>query len=226
VVIANEVLDAMPVHRFTIRDGAVQGLGVGWDGEAFVERACAPGPDLEQAVAALQAAGHPLGEGYCSEVNLRATPWVTALGEVLEAGIALLIDYGYSRAEYYRAERTMGTLMCHYRHRAHPDPYRLVGLQDITAYVDFSAVAQAGVAAGLALLGYAPQALFLLACGLDQLLAESDPEDIQAHFRLVQGAKRLVLPTEMGERFQVLALGRGIGEPLLGFTLRDLRGRL
>jgi SAM-dependent MidA family methyltransferase len=226
VAIANEVLDAMPVHRFTLREGEMQGLGVGWDGVALVERTCAASPDLKLAVAALQAAGYPLGEGYCSEVNLRAAPWIATLGEILEAGVALLIDYGYPGAEYYRAARSMGTLMCHYRHRAHPDPYRLVGLQDITAHVDFSRVAQAGTAAGLNLLGYATQAHFLLACGLDQLLAESDPEDTQSHLRLVQGAKYLVMPTEMGERFQVLALGRNVGEPLLGFTLRDLRGRL
>lgn len=228
VVLANEILDAMPVHRFTIQNGRVYALGVGWDESAsvFVERTCPPGADLQQVVAALQTAGHPLVEDYRSEVNLRATPWIAALGKMLDAGIALLIDYGYSRAEYYRADRTMGTLMCHYRHRAHPDPYRLVGLQDITASVDFSAVAHAGKDAKLALLGYTTQANFLLGCGLDHLLAESAPVDAQAHWSLVEGAKRLLLPAEMGERFQVLALGRGLEEPLIGFTLRDLRGRL
>ena len=195
------------------------------------------GKNFEEFAAPLQSAGlaeavqrlkesAPLGEGYESEINLRAAPWLSALGGMLEAGVALLIDYGYPWREYYLPERNTGTLMCHYRHRAHSDPYRFVGLQDITAHVDFSAVAQGGIDAGMELAGYSSQANFLLACGLDELIGESDPNDVEAHMRLVQGVKRLLLPGEMGERFQVMALARGVVEPLLGFSLRDLRGRL
>jgi len=226
VVLANEVLDAMPVHRFRIDDGAVRELAVGWGDGGFVELAATASPALAAAVRGLQEQGFILDDGYLSEINLRAGPWVEALGECLEAGAALLIDYGYPRREYYLPERSMGTLMCHYRHRAHPDPYRLVGLQDITAYVDFTAVAEAGGTAGMELAGYTSQANFLLACGLEKLLAESDPNDVAAHFQLVQGVKRLILPGEMGERFQVMALARGLDEPLLGFSLRDFRARL
>jgi SAM-dependent MidA family methyltransferase len=140
--------------------------------------------------------------------------------------VALLIDYGYPRSEYYHPQRSMGTLMCHYRHRAHPDPFRLVGLQDITAHVDFSAVAEAAEAAGLALGGYTTQAFFLLGCGLDRLVAESDPGDSGAHLQVVQEVRHLTLPTAMGESFKVIGLTRGFGEPLAGFGLRDLRDRL
>ena len=226
VAIANEVLDAMPAHRFRIDAGETREVFVRWEEGGFGEFA-APvrSAGLAEAVKQLQETA-ALGDGYESEINLRAAPWLSALGGVLEAGAALLIDYGYPRREYYLPERGMGTLMCHYRHRAHPDPYRFVGLQDITAYVDFTAVAQAGGDAGLELAGYSSQANFLLACGLEELLAASDPHDVEAHMRLVQGSKRLLLPSEMGERFQVMALARGISEPLVGFSLRDLRGRL
>ncbi len=227
VAIANEVLDAMPVHRFVMRGGTIRELFVRWNGSGFEEFSASPeSSGLAAAVQRLTDGGVQLGDGYLSELNLRAGPWVGALGGAFEAGVALLIDYGYPRREYYLPERTMGTLMCHYRHRAHSDPYRLVGLQDITAYVDFSAVVEAGAAAGMSLGGYTSQANFLLACGLDELLADSDPADVEAHMQQVQGAKRLILPSEMGERFQVMALARGFAEPLLGFSLRDLRGRL
>jgi SAM-dependent MidA family methyltransferase len=227
VAIANEVLDAMAVHRFVMRDGVVRELSVRWNGSGFEEFAASPeSTGLAAAVHGLMEGGVQLCDGYLSELNLRAGPWITALGRMFEAGVAMLIGYGYPRSEYYLPERTMGTLMCHYRHRAHPDPYRFVGLQDITAYVDFSAVAEAGAAAGMSLAGYTTQANFLLACGLEELLADSDPADVEAHMQRVQGAKRLILPSEMGERFQVMALARDFAAPLLGFSLRDLRGRL
>ncbi len=227
VAIANEVLDAMPVHRFVMGGGAVRELFVRWNGSGFEEFAAPPeSAGLAAAVRRLTGEPEQLDDGYLSELNLRAGPWIEALGGMIEAGVVLLIDYGYPRREFYLPERTMGTLMCHYRHRAHGDPYRLVGLQDITAYVDFSAVAEAGAAAGMSLGGYTSQANFLLSCGLEELLAESDPADVEAHMQRVQGAKQLILPSEMGERFQVMALTRDFTAPLLGFSLRDLRGRL
>lgn len=227
VVIANEVLDAMSVHRFVLQHAAVREVFVRWGGDRFEEFSGeSVGSTLTAAVESLLEEGLGLSDGYSSEINLRVGPWLAVLGRALEAGVALLIDYGYPRREYYLAERTMGTLMCHYRHRAHPDPYRFVGLQDITAHVDFTALGRAGEDAGLVLAGYTTQANFLLSSGLDALLAESDPADVASHMDRVQGAKRLILPTEMGERFQVLALARDFDEPLLGFALRDLRSRL
>jgi SAM-dependent MidA family methyltransferase len=227
VVIANEVLDAMPVSRFAIEEAGVAEIVVGWSEAGFVEQTMpVRSPGLAGAVARLQDAGLACAPGYRSEINLRAAPWIAALAECLETGLALVIDYGYPRGEYYLPERSMGTLICHYRHRAHTDPYRLVGLQDITASVDFSALADAAVTAGMGIAGFTTQSNFLLGLGIEQLLAASDPTDVESHLALVQGAKRLLLPSQMGERFQVLGLVRDLDPDLSGFSLRDLRGRL
>ena len=145
---------------------------------------------------------------------------------MLSQGVVLLIDYGYPRTEYYHPQRCTGTLMCHYRHRAHPDPYRWVGLQDITSHVDFSAAALTAVEAGFSLAGYTTQAHFLMGNGLDELVAASDPNDMTRHMELVQGVKRLTLPSEMGERFKVLGLTKEMQSEFAGFRLLNLQGRL
>jgi SAM-dependent MidA family methyltransferase len=198
----------------------VRPAGEGW--EEVVADPVSPG--VVEAVRALQARGLATEPGYASEVNLRLSPWLAALGQAMGRGFALLIDYGYPRAEYYHPERCSGTLMCHYRHRAHADPYRYVGLQDITAHVDFSLLAEAGIAAGWSLAGFTTQAHFLLGCGLDGLLAEAAARE--DGMDLVLGAKQLVLPSAMGERFRVLGLVKGLAGDWCGFGLRDLRGRL
>ncbi len=223
VVLANELVDALPVHRFRIEDGRVLEQFVAWRGEvpALVWDAPAS-PGLEPAVAALG----PLPDDYESEICLRAAPWIGSLAGTLDAGLALLIDYGYPRAEYYHPQRDRGTLMCHYRHRAHADPLLFPGLQDITSHVDFTALAEAGQAAGLTVCGYTTQAFFLMGCGLESLLAASDPERVAEHMALMQGVKRLTLPSEMGERFKVLGLCRGLDQAPVGFSLRDMRERL
>jgi SAM-dependent MidA family methyltransferase len=222
-VLANEVLDAMPVHRFRIRnDGGIDEIYVAERAGALVEVAAAVrSPGLADAVAALQAEGFAQAPGYTSEINLRLPHWLKALSLALEKGLILLVDYGYPRQAYYQPDRTMGTLMCHLRHQAHGDPYTQIGLQDITAHVDFTAVAEAGVAAGLDLAGFTTQANFLIGCGIDRLLSESN-----APFELTPGAKQLLLPTAMGERFKVLGLTTGVDGPLRGFSIRDLRDRL
>ena len=145
---------------------------------------------------------------------------------MLSQGLLLIVDYGFPRHEYYHPDRSGGTLMCHYRHYAHANPLILVGIQDLTAHIDFTAMAQAGADSGLEVSGYTSQAYFLLALGLDQMVAQSDPSEIRQHLTLTQQVKTLTLPNEMGELFKVMALGRGLDIPLRGFSLIDHRSRL
>jgi len=226
MILGNEVADALPVSRFRLAAGAVEEACVVIDGDGF-SWAWRPAsiPLAEQVTALVDEIG-PLADGYTSELCLRLTPWIASLAAALERGMLLLVDYGYPRREYYHPQRIDGTLQCHYRQQAHNDPLRLAGLQDITAHVDFTAIVEAGHAAGLAVAGYATQAHFLLGCGLDTLLATSDPDDTAAHLARMSEAKALTLPGEMGESFQAIALTRGIDRPWRGFALRDLRARL
>jgi len=227
VVLANELLDAMPVHRFEMSDAGVRESYVVSAAEGFAWRAGEPStPALVERVRAIEAAlGAPLPAGYTSEVNFAAEHWVRGLGECLEAGLVLLIDYGFGRGEYYHPQRHMGTLMCHYRHRAHGDPLILVGLQDITAHVDFTAIAEAADAAGLSVAGYTTQAHFLLGSGLGEL-AQAAGGDPAEQLRVANEVKRLTLPHEMGELFKVMGLTRGLDLQLPGFLLQDMRHRL
>jgi SAM-dependent MidA family methyltransferase len=222
VIIANEVLDALPVHLFCLTAQGIIERAVGWDGSRFcwVERD--PKPTLGAAVVELGLT--PTAQGYCSELNLALRPWVRALAGCLQRGLVLLVDYGYPRSEYYLPERVTGTLMCHYRHRAHPDPFLYPGLQDITAHVDFTAVAKAAVEAGLQVVGFTDQASFLINCGLTEHLevAATDAERLI----LAQQVKTLTLPSEMGERFKVMGLGRGLTGGLRGFARVDRAARL
>lgn len=227
VMLGNELLDAMPVQRFRKTGDSLLEMFVSVTGEGL--EVCwrpAASPGLAEAVAAIEGDIGQLAEDYESEVNLRLAPWLRAVAGLLQQGVMLLIDYGYSRREFYHPERDRGTLICHHRHRAHSDALVLPGLQDITANVDFTAVAEAGVAAGLSLGGFTTQAHFLAASGLDELVMASDPAAMVDHLKLVQGVKTLTLPSEMGERFKVIALCRDFPEHLRGFALRDLRDRL
>jgi SAM-dependent MidA family methyltransferase len=229
VVLANEVLDAMPVARFVLRGspGAqrVRALGVALAGDRLVWRELDPTPELERAVATIvESLPAPLADGYVSEVCLSFQPWIASLAGQLEHGVALLIDYGLPRAHLYHPERSAGTLRCHFRHRAHDDPFVLVGLQDITAWVDFTRVAEAADGAGLEILGFATQAAFLIGAGMESLLGtEMQSADEQHRARVAGEARRLMLPGEMGEIFKVIALGRGYHAPLAGFSTQQLR---
>jgi SAM-dependent MidA family methyltransferase len=231
VVLANEVLDAMPVERFVLRsrpDGLdVRALGVGLSGEdGFEWRETSPSPELMHAVADIvEALPAPLPDGYTSEVCLSFQPWMASLAAQLEAGVALLIDYGLPRAHLYHPDRTDGTLRCHFRHRAHGDPFINVGLQDITAWVDFTRVAEAADSAGLEVLGFASQAAFLIGAGIESLLSTEMQlaTDTRQQAQLAGEARRLLLPGEMGEIFKVIALGRGYEAPLTGFSTQTLR---
>lgn len=228
VVLANEVLDAMPIHRFHKTEQGVQEVYVCWSDEAgFIEIDQPADASVQQAVTAVeQELGREFEAGYTSEISLSIAPWLASLGDCLESAAMLLIDYGYARQEYYLPQRSMGTLMCHYRHRAHDNALILPGLQDITAYVDFSAVAEAAVAHGFEIMGYSTQAAFLIASGLDQLVSHINPEDQQAYLQVSQQIKTLTLPGEMGERFKVMGLAYDCDVALPGFALQDLRGRL
>jgi SAM-dependent MidA family methyltransferase len=227
VVVANEVLDAMPVERFVVRGGAVHALGVTWAaGRLEWSEAPAPAP-LAEAVLAVQGdTGVAWPDGYTSEINLGLGGWMAALAASVERGVLLLVDYGLPRREYYAAERSDGTLLCHFRHRFHADPFARPGLQDITAWVDFTAVAEAARAAGLDLAGYATQAHFLIGCGIGEFLADVSGLDVVSRVNLSRQAMVLTLPGEMGERFKAIALAKGYDSPLRGFAVRDLRHTL
>ena len=221
-VVANEVLDAMPVHRFRIAENGLEEQSVVCDGNALRPDWKPASDELCEAVNRL---GLQLPPGHISEINLRLQPWVAELGRLISRGAALLIDYGYERRDYYSPQRNHGTLQCHYRHHSNTDPLYLPGMQDITAHVDFTAVAEAAGSAGLAVSGYTSQAAFLLGCGIEQMLEGMAQKQDAAWFALVEGFKRLVLPTEMGERFRVMALTRSVQAAPDGFV-QDMRFRL
>lgn len=220
VVLGNEVLDAIPVQRFRWHQGTAYELGVTWrDGALAWTDLATCNPRL---AARVQEVAAELPDGYESEVNLAAEDWLRSVAGFLQRGVVLLFDYGFPRHEYYHPQRRGGTLMCHYRHRAHPDPLILPGLQDITAHVDFTAMAAAATAAGLDLLGFANQANYLLGNGLLELAQEAG--DLRRQLEIAAQLKRLMMPGEMGELFKVLVLGRGMAAA--AFAGRDERYRL
>ena len=228
VVLGNEVIDALAVERFAIRAGAVRALGVGAtaDGRLRLVEAEA-GLRLQQAVRAIEhELGRGLPEGYESEINLGLAPWLQAVAAPLRRGVMLFVDYGLPRRELYSRERVRGTLLCHFRHRFHDDALARVGLQDITAWVDFTAVAEAAQSAGLEVAGYTPQAQFLIGCGLGEFVANVADLDLVERVNLSRQAMMLTLPGEMGERFKAIALTRSYEAPLRGFAVRDLRHTL
>jgi SAM-dependent MidA family methyltransferase len=217
LVLANEVFDALPVHAVAWRAEGVFERGVALDGGAFT---WAERPLTDPALAAAVSHLDP-PRPYCSEVALAGPALMRSLAERLERGVVLAIDYGFPAREYYHPQRAQGTLMCHYRHHAHGDPFRDPGLADITAHVDFSALAAAAADAGLEVLGYAPQAAFLIDCGITALLAETPAGDPGRYLPRAAGVQKLLSPAEMGELFKVLAVGRGTARPLPGFRAID-----
>jgi SAM-dependent MidA family methyltransferase len=227
VMLANEVADALPCRRFRLGEGDVAELGVVLDARetapiAFTEAATAADASLARACdEILTSLPERLPAGYASEVCLRAAPWIASLAACLARGMLLLCDYGLPRRHYYHPQRASGTLRCHYRQRAHEDPYINLGVQDITAWVDFTRVAEAALLAGLEVKGFATQAAFLLGCGIEQLVSQAGEGIGRA--RLAGEARRLLVPGEMGEAFKMLALTRGLDIPLAGFELQDLR---
>ena len=222
VMLGNELLDAMPVELFEVQDTRLVRMDVSCKkGQLQL----VPGPPLP-ADETRRFQDLSLPTGYRSEINLQAEAWVASAAGSLSRGILLLIDYGFPHGEYYHPQRSTGTLMCHYRHRAHTDPLVLVGLQDITAHVDFTAMAESAVENGLDVLGYTSQAAFLMASGMENLVTASDTSNSRAHLQLTAQIKKLTNPSEMGELFKVIAFGRQFEQPLKGFMLQDRRHRL
>jgi SAM-dependent MidA family methyltransferase len=214
-VVANEVVDAMPVHAVAWREAGVMERGVAFERQLKWQERPASGA-LRDAAQDIQV---PIP--YEGEINLAGSAWMRTLAGCLESGAIFVIDYGFPRAEYYHPQRSMGTLMCHHRHRSHGDVFLEPGAQDITAHVDFSALAAAAREAGLELLGYATQAQFLVNCGITDVLAEANAENALHYAPIAAQAQKLLSPAEMGELFKVLAVGRGVKSPLLGFSRND-----
>lgn len=220
VLLANEVLDALPVARFRVEESGFAQEFVAWNDGFEALRRPAEEPLANELSEVLEDC--EISPPYVSEFCRRLPAFIGTFSDVLEAGLMLFIDYGYSRREYYLPERNTGTLMCHYRHRAHPDPFVYPGLQDITAYVDFTAVATAGVECGLELHGYTTQAQFLLGSGLYDMLPKIDPGDTMRSLQISQEVQKLTMPGEMGDRFKVMGLSRGLDGLVSGFSLKDL----
>jgi SAM-dependent MidA family methyltransferase len=216
VILANEVLDALPCHRILVRNGSARALGVAVDERGgFIEQ---EGSADDNVAAAWKKVArelpYDLPDEYRTELCLRVEPWIASLADCLDRGAMLLLDYGLPRAHYYHPQRNHGTLACHYQHRMHDDPLVNVGMQDITAWVDFTRVAEAADAARVAVRGFATQTAFLLGLGIEAMVR--DP-------RQASEARQLLMPGEMGEAFKAMALTRGLDAPLAGFSVQDLR---
>lgn len=216
IVIGNEVLDAIPTALVRVDADDVRELAVAATPGGFAWTDLPAAERLRACIEPWQ-----LPAGYRTEVNLAARAFVMSLARLLERGVLLFIDYGHPARDFYHPQRNRGTLMCHYRHHAHDDPLVLPGLQDITAHVDFTAIAEAGVDAGLEVSGYTHQSTFLINTGLIELLSAVPADDVARYAPLASQAQQLIAPSEMGDRFKVIALAKGITEPLTGFDRGD-----
>jgi len=227
IVIGNELLDAMPCDRFRIcENGEVAALGVAVEADQLVWRA---GESFANGLATGM-----LPPDYESEVCTQAEAWVKTIGKRLSCGVLLLIDYGFSQQEFYHHDRRAGTLMCHYRHHAHDNPFWWPGLQDITTHIDFTAIADAAQSVDLSFEGYIDQSNYLISCGLIDFCSETqnsladieEPDKSRRLFQLTSEVKKLTMPHEMGELFKVIAFSRNFSGPLKGFTRRNNVHRL
>ncbi|MGF6957627.1 class I SAM-dependent methyltransferase [Paraburkholderia youngii] len=222
VVIGNEVLDAMPVRLFAQNGGVWHERGVVWrDGAfAFDDRPVAAAAD-RALLTEIDTDRENAGDGYVTETHEAARAFTRTICTMLARGAILLIDYGFPRHEYYHDQRAQGTLMCHYRHRAHGDPFLYPGLQDITAHVEFTGIAEAGVDTGADLLGFTSQARFLLNAGVTEVLGEIDPADTRRFLPAANAVQKLLSEAEMGELFKVIAFSRGLDDTLRAFSSGD-----
>jgi SAM-dependent MidA family methyltransferase len=226
IVLANEVLDALPVTRFRWNSGRCEELGVAVEHDRLVWAARPAPVALEEICRSLAQSAGGWDDGYASEYCPRLADWTLAVTRPLQNGAVLWIDYGLPRSQYYLRERRDGTLLCHFRQRAHDDPLLYPGLSDITAWVDFTRLAQAGAAAGFSVAGFTTQTYFLSVLGIDREMQRLAGADQIRFARLANEARRLLLPGEMGERFKVMAWLKGTELALRGFALKDLRHSL
>ncbi|MES2637652.1 MAG: SAM-dependent methyltransferase [Pseudomonadota bacterium] len=212
LIVGNEVLDAIPVHLIYHSQQAWLERGVSFE-HAFIWQ----DKPLTYVDLIKEITTHPLPNGYLTEVCPAANGLIASLAQSLKQGVILMLDYGFGAAEYYHPQRNSGTLMCHYQHQAHADPLIYVGLQDVTAHVNFTAIAETALANGLSLAGYCNQASFLINCGILEALAETSPNDITTYIPLASAVQKLLSPAEMGELFKVIAFSKGIANELIGF---------
>lgn len=227
VILANEVLDALPVKRFKKTSTGFKEMKVGLGDNQFIWVDSDAEDTLLKSLEGLEDdLSTPFPENYISEINTQLEQWLNGLEKVLNKGVMLFIDYGYTAAEYYHPERIDGSLLCHYRHRVHADPFYNPGLQDITSSANFTAVAECADSIGLHVSGYTNQTYFLFGCGLEELLADMNQLDIKAQTKIAQQVRILTMPEEMGERFKVMALTKEYDNDLKGFAVMDQRVRL
>lgn len=221
VVLANEVLDAMPVHQFVCNNG-IKECGVTIKDNALAH--CILEKENALLHTAIEKYEINFSDGYTSEINLHLPGWISALSDFLSRGLVLIMDYGFPRAEYYHPDRSMGTLMAHYQHHAHSDVLLYPGIQDITAHVDFTAVAESAADAGFDIVGFTHQAAFLMNCGLLSLVSEKTDE--QKRFSQNQAILKLTSPSEMGELFKVMGLAKNLDMDFMGFQMMNHIERL
>ncbi len=227
LILANEILDALAARRFKKGSGSFKELKVALDNDEFIWAEDDANAELEKALIQLEHdLPNPLPEGYVSEINTNTKKWLSGLESVLQRGVMLFIDYGYSTSDYYHPDRVDGTLLCHYRHRVHADPFFYPGLQDITTSVNFTDVAECADSLGLHVNGYTNQAYFLFGCGLENIIADIASQNIKLHTETTQQVRKLTMPEEMGERFKVIALTKDYDQSLIGFSIMDQRIRL
>lgn len=225
VVLANELLDAMPVQLFQKNDNDINEVYVVWRDDKFAfllqssfdERLITRVKYIEDEL------GFEFNSGYVSEINFSAEDWIKSIAESLQQGIIILIDYGFPRHEYYHEQRVQGTMMCHYRHRTHPDVFVYPGLQDITAHVDFTAMADAALEANLKVIGYTNQVSFLMGAGIMELVDVNENDSLAEQMEATSQIKKLILPHEMGELFKVIGFSKNTDVSLPAFQFRDLR---
>ena len=226
VILANEVLDALPVARFRWYRDRVEELGVVIDAERLALSARPASALLAQDCGRLAQAAGGWDDGYVSEYCPRLTAWTRSVTAALRNGAVLWFDYGLPRAQYYLPERHEGTLLCHFRHQANSDPLLFPGLQDITAWVDYTHLAEASREAAFIVSGFTTQSHLLAGLGIDREMHAIAAGDANAFARLANQARQLMLPGEMGERFKAMAWQRGLNLPLSGFAMQDLRHTL
>ncbi len=229
VILANEVLDAMPVHLVQLHTAEHhQEYYVSEEnGQLSWQLGELSDPKLLNAIKKItHPMAEPLATNYQTEINLQLTGWINSLSDILHHGVAFIIDYGFPRHEYYHPDRSQGTLMCHFQHHAHPNPLILPGVQDITAHVDFTSVAENAIDAGFSVMGYTHQAYFLLGGGIEKYLLDIDQNDIRTYLEYSQQIKKLTMPNEMGELFKCIALGKRMDISLMGFSMIDQRAKL